>query len=125
MPGHPAAIMGSLTPMTAAGNTGNILRFTVQQYGDISADDTGMTICANGGDEFNPLAEIIYGVPNPYADPSRGTIEDQTLTDADDPANPITWTQAKFMQNLAGKNSIIGKSIVVSRELAGMTGFHV
>ena len=57
--------MGTLTPMTASGTTGDVLSFTVQQYGDIGADDMG-NACANGGDEFNPLAEIIYGVPNPY-----------------------------------------------------------
>ena len=117
MPGHPAAIMGTLTPGSTSGNTGSVLSFTLREYGDIGADADG-NICANGGDEFNPLAEIIYGVKNPYQDPSRGTIENQTLTDPVDPATTMTWTQAKFMQNLAGKNSIIGKSIVVGRSAA-------
>ena len=42
-------------------------------------------------------------------------MDDQPLTDPVAPATTIEWTQAKFMQNLAGKNSIIGKSIVVTR----------
>lgn len=59
--------------MTPAGLAGTVLGFTLREYGDIGADEGGEA-CANGGDEFNPLAELVYGVPNPYADPSRGTI---------------------------------------------------
>lgn len=92
MPGHPSAIMGTLTPMSLTGNTGNVLSFDLREYGDIGDDVSTMTACGNVGNTFNPLAEIIYGVQNPYQDPSRGTIDDQTLTDPVDPATTISWT---------------------------------
>ena len=75
--------MGTLTPQSTTGNTGSNLTFTLREYGDIGNDTDG-NACGNGGDEFNPLAEIIYGVKNPYQDPSRGTIDDQLLTDPTD-----------------------------------------
>ena len=49
---------------------GNVYKFTVHQYGDIG----GSPKCEQVGDEFNNLKELIYGLPNPYQDPSRGTI---------------------------------------------------
>ena len=79
------------------------------KFGNISGVD-----CANTGPEFNPLAEFIYGQPNPYADPTRGTINDVTIVAADASVTSQDFMQDKFMQNLGGKNSIIGKSIRVS-----------
>ena len=75
MPGHPAAVMGSVTPMDFSGLDGNIYEFTVHEFGEIG-DDADGNACANVGEEFNPLMEKIYKVPNPYADPSRGAIND-------------------------------------------------
>lgn len=75
MPGHPAAIMGSFTPMDFTDLDGNIYDFTVHEFGEIGNDTDG-NACGNVGEEFNPLMEKIYKVPNPYADPSRGAIND-------------------------------------------------
>ena len=74
MPGHPAAIMGNITPVTDFTTIDTkVYDFTLHQYGQIGNDENG-NACGNVGDEFNPLAEKLYGVPNPYADPSRGAI---------------------------------------------------
>lgn len=70
--------------------------------------------CENVGPEFNPLAEFVYGQPNPYADPSRGTLQDVTITTPS--PGPHMFNQTKFLQNLGGKNSIIGKSVKVTTE---------
>lgn len=111
MPNHPAAIMGTVTPLDLAGEVGTIYDFTLNEFGDIG-EDSDDNACGNVGKEFNPLQELIYNVPNPYADPSRGTIENQTVA-LPDSGDSFIFKQPKFMQNLAGKNSIIGKSITV------------
>ena len=41
-------------------DTGYLLR--VREFGNIG------NACADGGDEFNPLKEMKYGIENPYAD---------------------------------------------------------
>lgn len=63
--------------------------------------------CANGGEEFNPYKEEWNGQANPHADPTRGKIDGFT-TDA---TGAFTLNQAKLLQNLSGKDSIVGKSI--------------
>ena len=105
--------MGSFTPADFTGLADTIYSFTVNEFGEIGNDADG-NICGNVGEEFNPLMEKLYNVPNPYADPSRGAIDNQTIVEPTDGSTSFGWTQAKFMQNLAGKNSIIGKSIVVN-----------
>lgn len=88
---------------------------TIHEYGDVSDN------CANVGEEFNPYS----GVMNQYdeVDP-LSVIQDCTKEFADDPSsicyvrNPnaledlddINWLK----QNLAGKNSLLGRSIVFS-----------
>lgn len=99
--------MGSYT-----GGTSKTLVFTLNQYGDITPDADG-NICANVGKVFNPLQELVYNVPNPYSDPSRGTIANVDIPASLDP-DPLVFTQAKLLQNLGGKNSITAKSIVVA-----------
>ena len=96
---------------------GGVYSFELHKFGNIDNTDGDMTfdgMCPQTGPIFNPLAEFVWwdsGL-NPFADPSRGTIADVTIVGADiDMAGTYTWTQAKFLQNLGGKNSIIGKSI--------------
>ena len=73
MPGHPISIMGAIDdPVNGCVSLdGNVYKFMVHQYGDIG----GETKCEQVGEEFNNLKEVIYGIQNPYQDPSRGTIE--------------------------------------------------
>lgn len=66
------------------------------------------TDCELGGDEFNPLFETDkYGNPNPYQDPSRGTIADITAEDIPDGMLAPT----DLLQNLTGKDGLLGRSI--------------
>ena len=79
--------------------------------------------CENVGKEFNPLTEYVYGQPNPYSDPSRGAIDSVTIAAADASVTTQMFNQQKFMQNLGGKNSLIGKSIKVTtmrNDISGM-----
>ena len=43
-------------------------KLEIRTFGQIKPD------CAAGGEEFNPLKEVRYGVVNPHADPTRGRI---------------------------------------------------
>ena len=89
----------------------------MHKYGNIDRTDDVASAgghCPKVGPIFNPLAEFIWWdlVLNPFADPSRGTIQDVTIVgDEKDADGNFTWTQTTFLQNLAGKDSIIGKSI--------------
>ena len=88
--------------------------FMIHEYGNLG------TACANVGKEFNPLCEKdSLGRPNPYQDPSRGTIENQT-TDATGAITDVI--QTSLLQNMAGKNSIVGRSIVVHSDPEGANG---
>lgn len=125
MPGHPAIMKGTVKSAFGAADEG-VFSFDLHKYGNIDntggialtgdADpgDTDGEWCPMAGPVFNPLAEFIWWdrVLNPFADPSRGTIADVTnvAADRDDDGN-LVWTQSKLLHNLAGKNSIIGKSI--------------
>ena len=119
MPGHPAIMKGTVKTGEGAAD-GGVYSFTLHRYGNIDntggagAGDNDDEVCPKAGPVFNPLAEFIWWdmVLNPFADPSRGTIADVTVVDADrDADGNFTWTQPKLLHNLAGKNSIIGKSI--------------
>ena len=111
-------IKGTITGETWTDADGEDWSFTLHQFGNIGGTD-----CENVGPEFNPLAEFIYGEPNTFADPSRGTINDVTIIET--PDNMITppqeFSQDKFMQNLGGENSIIGKSIKATRMRENMS----
>ena len=116
MPGHPTIIKGT-SKSGASTVDGGVYSFELHKFGNIDNTDGDTTfegMCPQTGPIFNPLAEFVWWdqVLNPFADPSRGTIADATIVEADkDDDGTYTWTQPKFMQNLDGKNSIIGKSI--------------
>ena len=62
------------------------------------------------GSEFNPLAEIDkYGNPNPFQDPSRGTIADIVGDDTSD----LTVAPTFVLQNMTGKDGILGRAITL------------
>lgn len=50
-------------------------KLQIREFGNLGSD------CADGGNEFNPLKEVKYGIQNPYQDKSRGRIND-IATDA-------------------------------------------
>ena len=111
VPHYPVMIKGKIMGEVWNDADGEVWSFTVNKFGNVAGD-----MCANVGPEFNPLSELVYGVPNIYADPKRGAIDDVTIIDTpddDDPTNPTEqeFSQPKFLANLGGKNSIIGKSI--------------
>ena len=122
MPGHPAIIKG--TASSTAEDQG-VFSFELHKYGNIDNTDEGdsfESVCPKVGPIFNPLAEFIWWdmVLNPFADPSRGTIQDVTVdADGRDEDGFFIWTQATFLQNLAGKDSIIGKSIKFNLSQSG------
>jgi len=97
--GQASMVNASLSGLTA--DTGYLLR--VREWGNMGNE------CADGGDEFNPLKEMKYGVPNPYQDMTRGRISDATS----DAAGDVSVWQKVFLQNLSGKESLIGKSITL------------
>ena len=108
-------IRGTIEGTNLTNANGEVWSFDVMKFGNVGGVD-----CAATGPEFNPLAEFIYGQPNPYADPSRGTINDVTVAAADASVTSQEFSQSKFMQNLGGKNSIIGKSIKMSRTVTNV-----
>ena len=54
--GQASMVNAHLTGLVA--NTGYLLR--VREWGNLGNE------CADGGDEFNPLREMKYGIANPY-----------------------------------------------------------
>ena len=85
---------------------------TIRSTGNIG---DGLNVsCANGGDEFNPLFETDkYGNPNPFQDPSRGTIAD-IVVDVNGDGDIVPATD--LLQNLTGKDGLLGRSIEISTE---------
>ena len=71
------------------------------------------------GEEFNPLKEVNkYGIENPFADPTRGRIAD-IVSEAD---GSVAITDPLFvLQNLAGKQSLIGRSLTLTNSVSGST----
>jgi len=90
-------VMAELTGLAAEAEH----RFMIRTLGKTMGE------CANGGEEFNPYKEEWNGQVNPHADPTRGKIDGFT-TDA---TGAFTLNQARLLQNLSGKDSIVGKSI--------------
>ena len=74
LPGQTIKVSASLEQSVFGGVSDNIIDFTIMTTGDIQTTaETGN--CVFGDDvQFNPLAEVKDGVPNPYADPKRGKI---------------------------------------------------
>ena len=115
MPGYPMMVKGTISGSQFELDDGLVWSFTLHKFGN----DQGAE-CANVGPEFNPLAEFVHGQPNIYADPSRGTIEDVTIieTPEDGSVTEQEFKQTKFMQNLEGKNSVIGRSVKVTKRVS-------
>jgi hypothetical protein len=108
LPGKPPIVKGSLTGFTASSSN----RLTIRESAALGA------ACATAGtaDEYNPLTEKDkYGRANPYQDPSRGRLVDLVVTSAG--AN-TEYGQNYLLQNLEGKDSIIGRGITIC-ELSG------
>ena len=82
----------------------------IREFGNIGDE------CANGGNEFNPLKEVKLGVENPYADKTRGRINPFTSDDT----GAASIMQKTLLQNLSGKESLIGKSLSLFKVVEGM-----
>ena len=103
-------LKGNISGPQFISGDGQVWSFTLHKFGNIKGE-----VCENVGPEFNPLAEFVYGQPNIYADPSRGTIEDVTISvPEDESVTEQEFKQTKFMQNLQGKDSIMGRTIKVT-----------
>lgn len=110
--GHPAQVKGITATSLPEGMEIDI---SIRTYGK-AAKGSNNENCEDNGDEFNPLREYLYdGVPNPYQDPSRGTIPSFTIG-ADGTA---TLENTKLLQNLRGKDGILGKSVTFTVEHEG------
>ena len=79
MPDYPMMLKGNISGPQFESGDGQVWSFTLHKFGNIKGEE-----CENVGPEFNPLAEFVYGQPNIYADPSRGTIEDVTISVPED-----------------------------------------
>lgn len=108
MPGYPIKVRGVFTDQAEDGS----YELTVNTYGD----------CANPGPEFNPLApDAVYPHYNSYngwgkqaaevESDGRGELDNVVFEDNDGSAE--YWMQY-FLQNLAGKDSLIGRSITLT-----------
>lgn len=73
--------------------------------------------CDKGGEEFNPLKETYQGVQNPHQDPKRGRIHSFTT----DNSGAATLWQDKLEQNLSGPETIMAKSLTLSKVDADKT----
>lgn len=75
-------------------------------------DTSDFPTCATTGEEYNPLKEVDkHGRANPYQDPYYGRLMDFNIA-----ANADTFVQSSptpLLQNLEGKYSIMGRSIVM------------
>lgn len=88
------------------------LRFVINEFGKIDCDATG--------DEFRPLQEKDkYNRNNPYQDPARGRLPSVTADGTG--AIPETITQ-NVLLNLEGKNSIMGRSILLFDDSTDVDG---
>lgn len=71
----------------------------------------------NVGEEYNPLNEVDkYGRNNPFQDFNRGRLERVKL---DDEGDFTTTSPMNLLQNLEGKESIIGRSMVIYQLVDG------
>lgn len=101
-PGSPVMAKVVLT----GGEADSDYRISIKMLGAMGDD------CSQGSQEFNPLHEAdAHGNPNPYQDPSRGRLE-LVKTDSDGAADVM---QEEVLQNLAGHNSLLGRSLTVEK----------
>ena len=99
---QPASIKGKLAGVTDT----EVYTLQVTTLGKVSED------CANVGAEFNPLDEIYLGEVNPNQDSTRGRIDDITIS-LDSVTMESTFSQSKLLLNMAGPESIVGKSLTL------------
>ena len=79
---------------------------------------TDSVACDQVGEEFNNLREINKYGPNPYQDPTRGRIA--TFDETDYPTGSDQSTPpSELLQNLEGKESIIGRSVTLTGQVTG------
>ena len=103
LPGHPIYVRGSITGLSA--DTQYLM--SINEKGRLGASCDA----ADTGDEFNPLFETDkYGNPNPFQDPSRGRL---TLPVSDASGDITLDGSTTVMQNLAGEDSLIGRSLTL------------
>ena len=89
--------LSNLTPSTK-------YKIVINKYATIG--DT----CTDVGGEFNPLNEINqWGQANPHQDPSRGRFEEV----AADGQGKVKKEQSALLQNMAGDESLIGRSMAL------------
>jgi len=107
LPGKPAIVQQKLNDITSAAlSATQTFKIRINTLGKLGVD------CADVGEEFNPMTEKDkYGRANPFQDPKRGRIDDcvpaATTPFACDTVQPY------LLQNLAGDESLIGRSLTV------------
>ena len=86
------------------------IQVQIKENGKVGSGE-GLPDCADAtGSEFNPLSEIDkYGNLNPFQDPSRGRIADLV----GDETSEITVAPTFVLQNLTGKDGILGRAITL------------
>lgn len=105
MSGYSIYVKGTLGPFETPNN---ILK--INELGRLGIEDDRCSE-ENTGAEFNPLNEVDrHGNPNPYQDPARGRI---VLTEPDASNEVVFEGTTKLLQNLAGYNSLIGRSMTL------------
>ena len=92
------------------------------EYANLANLSTSTTInyrCGNMGNQFRPLKEVDkYGRVNPFQDPARGVIPEQSagtvLSTANTGGTITANTKTRnLLISLSGKDSIIGRGIAV------------
>lgn len=110
-----AQLAGKATKYQATltgGATSETFTAVIREAGKIGAS------CADAGEEYNPLTELDkYGNPNPYQDPSRGTIADIVSDGSGDSAVLPT----DLLQNLGGSAGILGRSLELTSGAGGVS----
>ena len=90
---------------------GQEFQIQIKTVGKIGSGEGMSCLSENTGLEFNPLEEIdIYGIRNPYQDPSRGRIDNLKAPEA---ATTISVEPTFVLQNMLGKDGILGRAITV------------
>ena len=110
IPGKPATVKWNLlTGLMEDDMVYPRINTTGRLYTASTTDALTGYACSGITEEFNPLTERdAYGRPNPYQDFSRGRLDALTI---DSNAEVVDGVQNYLLQNLSGKDSIIGHSI--------------
>lgn len=87
----------------------------IREYGRLADPEVMGDRCGLAGEEYNPLKEFDqWHRPNPFQDPARGRISDFLVGDSDADQTGIQRAlddEQYVLQNLEGKNGIIGRSL--------------